>query len=139
MQVNITIDGKTMSVVEWSKVSGAAKPNTIYARLSRQHMAPKEAVFKPTYEPRQCSVSECESGYFARGFCRKHYSKWFTYGDPKAGAEGRGNGHQKHGHTAGGVISSEYGTWFSMNRRCASPKDRAYKYYGGRGISVYPP
>jgi hypothetical protein len=30
----------------------------------------------------------------------------------------------------------EYGAWASMRRRCANPSDNAYRYYGGRGITV---
>jgi hypothetical protein len=31
---------------------------------------------------------------------------------------------------------SEYRTWYGMIRRCTNPKDSAWKYYGGREISV---
>ncbi len=30
----------------------------------------------------------------------------------------------------------EYSTWYRMKRRCYDPKDKAYKDYGGRGITV---
>ncbi len=29
-----------------------------------------------------------------------------------------------------------YHTWMAMIQRCENPKNRAYRYYGGRGISV---
>jgi hypothetical protein len=29
-----------------------------------------------------------------------------------------------------------YPAWYSMNRRCSDPKDKAYHNYGGRGIQV---
>lgn len=29
-----------------------------------------------------------------------------------------------------------YVVWFDMKRRCKDPRDKAYKHYGGRGISV---
>lgn len=32
----------------------------------------------------------------------------------------------------------EYSVWSKMKQRCANPKDKAYKYYGGRGITVHP-
>lgn len=39
--------------------------------------------------------------------------------------------------TSHGMSSSKlYGVWSSMKRRCASPKDKRYKDYGGRGITV---
>ena len=31
-----------------------------------------------------------------------------------------------------------WGTWTSMLRRCESPKHKAYKYYGGKGVKVCP-
>lgn len=31
-----------------------------------------------------------------------------------------------------------YGVWCVMKQRCHNPKDKAYKYYGARGISVCP-
>lgn len=31
-----------------------------------------------------------------------------------------------------------YQTWKSMKNRCCNPKDKAYKYYGGKGVSVCP-
>lgn len=37
-----------------------------------------------------------------------------------------------------GRANPTYGTWKSMHRRCSSPKDQAFKNYGGRGISVCP-
>lgn len=30
----------------------------------------------------------------------------------------------------------EYSTWVGMKNRCGYPKDKSYKYYGGRGITV---
>lgn len=30
----------------------------------------------------------------------------------------------------------EYASWANMKARCGNPKDRMYKYYGARGISV---
>lgn len=39
-----------------------------------------------------------------------------------------------HGCSRGG--SSEYGIWAAMKRRCLNPNVRAWKDYGGRGITV---
>ena len=41
-----------------------------------------------------------------------------------------------HGHARVGHISSEYRSWLAMRARCSDPAHDAYKYYGGRGISV---
>lgn len=40
-----------------------------------------------------------------------------------------------HGHTQN-RISPEYRAWYHMIERCYNPKDSAFKYYGGRGITV---
>lgn len=42
----------------------------------------------------------------------------------------------KHGHTANGQTSSEYGSWSNMIKRCTNPNLAAYRNYGGRGITV---
>jgi hypothetical protein len=49
--------------------------------------------------------------------------------------------HRTHGHTRnepGGrkIMGATYVCWKSMHARCSNPKQRAYAYYGGRGISV---
>lgn len=41
----------------------------------------------------------------------------------------------KHGHTRYGKQSKVYQRWISMNQRCNDPKDKSYKYYGGRDKS----
>lgn len=41
-----------------------------------------------------------------------------------------------HGHAGGQHDSSTYMTYRSMIKRVFNPKHRAYKYYGGRGITV---
>jgi hypothetical protein len=45
--------------------------------------------------------------------------------------------HIVHGHTKfGGPSTSEYGTWQHIIQRCTNPKNKAWKWYGGRGIKV---
>ena len=39
--------------------------------------------------------------------------------------------------THGMSKTSEYHIWNSIKERCNNPKNHAYKYYGGRGISFY--
>jgi hypothetical protein len=42
-----------------------------------------------------------------------------------------------HGHSRGGICSSEYKTWCGMIQRCHNPNDKSYPDYGQRGIRVY--
>jgi hypothetical protein len=41
-----------------------------------------------------------------------------------------------HGFLRGGAVPPEYRVWRSMKGRCLNPRDRDYKDYGGRGITV---
>jgi hypothetical protein len=43
-----------------------------------------------------------------------------------------------HGNSAwiGKVASPEYQSWRAMRNRCLNPKDKSFKDYGGRGISI---
>lgn len=43
-----------------------------------------------------------------------------------------GNRARTHGHSH----TALYAVWCSMKRRCQSPNDSSYSYYGGRGITV---
>ena len=45
---------------------------------------------------------------------------------------------KKHGHTSRLGASAIYGVWKSMRARCANPDNKAYKWYGGRGITCAP-
>jgi hypothetical protein len=38
----------------------------------------------------------------------------------------------RHGDTD----SKEYYSWYNMQQRCYNPKNRSFKHYGGRGISI---
>lgn len=44
----------------------------------------------------------------------------------------------QHGEARENRKTPEYNVWISMRQRCNNPKTKAYKNYGGRGISVYP-
>ena len=44
----------------------------------------------------------------------------------------------RHGHSTGGKTSPEYEAWSAMRKRCFNPKHKAYKNYGGRGITIDP-
>lgn len=38
----------------------------------------------------------------------------------------------------GGYGTSLYGVWNSMKQRCNNPSVKTYRYYGGKGIKVFP-
>ena len=44
--------------------------------------------------------------------------------------------HLKHGFGARGLRHRAYQSWRNMIARCINPDNPAYKYYGGRGITV---
>lgn len=47
-----------------------------------------------------------------------------------------GNQYNKSHGDAGWERSSLFGRWVSMRQRCCNPNDKAFKNYGGRGITV---
>src|SRR5215471_4902608 len=42
-----------------------------------------------------------------------------------------------HGQGWGEARTPTYQIWISMRQRCENPNDKAYKWYGARGIKVY--
>lgn len=43
----------------------------------------------------------------------------------------------KHGFSRRNKINKEYDAWSGIKRRCFNKKSQDYKYYGGRGITMY--
>lgn len=41
-----------------------------------------------------------------------------------------------HGCSTSIIVQSEYASWASMKQRCLNPRCKAYKNYGGRGVSI---
>lgn len=75
-----------------------------------------------------CSVSDCDRGKIAKGYCQMHYVRSKNGRDPSI-AIPRGT---RHGYRK----TKDYGIWRSIKDRCNNPRTPAYKNYGGRGISV---
>jgi len=42
----------------------------------------------------------------------------------------------RHGHARRGQQSAEHRCWQAIKRRCCDPKNKKFKYYGGRGIKI---
>ena len=79
-----------------------------------------------------CTVVGCEKRGEARGWCKKHYTRWQRHGDPlfSYGAGRRA----RHGHSSGRTPT--YESWMAMKRRCVDSNHRSWDRYGGRGITV---
>lgn len=73
-----------------------------------------------------CIVEGCESKVIAKGMCEAHYRKMRKYGDPLFKI------HTRHGMR----YTKVYKCWAHIRDRCNNVNNKAYKYYGGRGISV---
>lgn len=80
-----------------------------------------------------CKEIECEGAVVARGWCRKHYSRWHKNGDPSTLLKERG-----HGHATEGTQSPTYLSWKNMRQRCLNPNHPRFADYGGRGIEIDP-
>jgi len=74
-----------------------------------------------------CVIDKCESEVLARGWCRKHYLRWYKHGSTSICKLYR-NGQTKH---------YLYSTWTNMWDRCTRKNNRHYHRYGGRGIYVH--
>lgn len=74
----------------------------------------------------KCSVVGCEAPVIARKLCSKHYQRM------RAKAKDFKPLNEYHGYDG----TPTYKTWMSLRARCNNQKDKDYKNYGGRGISV---
>ncbi len=73
-----------------------------------------------------CKIKDCNNKHRTKGYCPKHYSRFWKYGDPLY------TKHEMHGM----YNIPEHNTWRTMKDRCYNKNNIGYKYYGGRGITV---
>lgn len=86
-----------------------------------------------------CSHSDCNQPILTRGYCRKHYLRWWRYGDADTVldrldfmARGFDLPQAKHllwNHPL-------YPTWQAMMARCYNESNHKFARYGARGITV---
>ena len=87
--------------------------NPLYQKRSRDH-------------PEICKISECNELFQAEGYCQKHYVRFKKFGNPLFRKI------EDHGLSK----TPEYRVWHGMKQRCYNQNLKAYKNYGGRGITV---
>lgn len=75
---------------------------------------------------RICLISGCNNKYSAKGYCKKHYKRWWKYGDPLYTKR------ERHGMQN----TAEYISWYCMKNRCYNKNYIGYHRYGGRGITI---
>lgn len=75
-----------------------------------------------------CLEEGIERKAVARGMCHLHYKRWQTHGDPSVSFWKM----EMHGMTG----TSEHNKWKSIKKRCFNKNSKAYKEYGGRGITM---
>lgn len=76
---------------------------------------------------RTCTLEGCDKPFYGRGWCQKHYMRWWTHGNPLYAKSIFGQDREKH------PLINHYR---SMMQRCYSVNSKAYNRYGGRGIKV---
>ena len=74
-----------------------------------------------------CKIENCSGKHKAKGYCQKHYRRLQRHGDVNEVKCEVGYNNKSH---------PLYTTWCGMKERCSRPENKAYKYYGGRGIKV---
>jgi len=70
----------------------------------------------------KCGVYDCKNEILQKGYCPRHYMKWYRHGDANFQVPKRGR--------TPTVVS-----WSSMKQRCDNKNSPDYHRYGGRGIS----
>jgi hypothetical protein len=77
-----------------------------------------------------CSISECSSTYYAKGFCRIHWQRQYHHGNPLFVKP-------PHKTVIHGLSDTpEYRAYQMMKQRCYNDKYPQYTYWGGKGIEV---
>lgn len=85
-----------------------------------------------------CTHPGCDAPVLARGWCRKHYLRWYKHGDPETvldtlqGVKNAAVKNTKHGLHKHPL----YATWHTMMQRCYNSQNGKWPRYGGRGITV---
>lgn len=75
-----------------------------------------------------CKAKGCESKHHGLGYCGKHYGRI-----KRTGSELVSNPYSKsHGKSE----TKEYDCWVHIKDRCGNKNNKAYKDYGGRGVTV---
>lgn len=75
-----------------------------------------------------CLVEGCTGLVTSFGYCRKHWERIKSTGDPNK---------TKRPDKWGEYLSHPlYATWNSMRQRCMNKNSHQYKYYGARGVKV---
>lgn len=74
-----------------------------------------------------CDINDCDSPIVnKRGWCSKHYMKWYRHGDPLFKMPDRV------------WRTPTHRVWAGMKQRCDDQNFHAYRHYGGRGIKYDP-
>ncbi len=77
-----------------------------------------------------CSIEGCYKKHKARGYCTNHYYRLLRRGD----VHYKPRPLEQHGLKD--RYLKEYYVWKGIKGRCLNTNNKAYKNYGGRGISI---